>query len=111
MLTSTDPVISLLNIDPKGVILNKEKSFVHKGNVVYNRKKNLLHITPLRFSHAFSYSITTCSQLRLREIESLALQTQTAVSRAHCSNLHAYCLKQPKESILFTHILDYYATI
>ena len=61
MLTSTDPVISLLNIDPKGVILNKGKSFVHKGNVGYNRK-NLLHITPLRFSHAFSYSmLTTCS--------------------------------------------------
>ena len=47
MLTSTDPVISLLNIDPKRVILNKEKSFVQDGNVVYNKrkKKHLLQLS------------------------------------------------------------------
>lgn len=42
MLASADPVISLGNIDPKGVILNREKSSMHSGNVVYSRKQHAL---------------------------------------------------------------------
>ena len=47
MLTSTDPVILLLSIDPKRVILNKDKGFVQDSNVVYNKrkKKHLLQLS------------------------------------------------------------------
>lgn len=76
---------------------------MHNDNVVYNRKKYLLHTYSAKVFTCISYSIlaTPCEVCRGSErMSHLSFQTLASGSRAHGPHLHAVLPKMAKRSYM-----------